>query len=215
MSGIFSLCTGIGGLDRAVSAVTGEQVVCAVEFEPHLRKFLQREYPSALVLDDVKTVVWSEVFPPGDKIGRGGNPEAARAMYAMYLDGASLAEVGQRFGRSRQSVYTAFKRRRFPLRGPNFRPTVEWNGKTYSLADTGYLRRTDGNRAQMHREVWEFHHGTIPDDHDIHHVDRDRTNNDISNLMCLSKADHSRLHSAEDRGDAKEASRLILTAGFP
>lgn len=65
MSGIVSLCSGIGGLDRAVSAVTGERVVCAVEFEPHLREFLQREYPNALVLDDVKTVDWA-VLGGGD-----------------------------------------------------------------------------------------------------------------------------------------------------
>lgn len=59
VAGIVSLCSGVAGLDRAVEAVTGQHVECCVEFEPHLREFLKREYPEALILDDVKTVDWS------------------------------------------------------------------------------------------------------------------------------------------------------------
>lgn len=34
----------------------------------------------------------------------------------------------------------------------------------------------------------------------VHHVDRDRTNNDLSNLRLMTIAEHALLHAIEDRG---------------
>ena len=34
----------------------------------------------------------------------------------------------------------------------------------------------------------------------VHHIDRDRTNNDLSNLRLMTIADHALLHAIEDRG---------------
>lgn len=34
----------------------------------------------------------------------------------------------------------------------------------------------------------------------VHHIDRDRTNNDISNLVLMTISEHARLHAFEDRG---------------
>jgi hypothetical protein len=47
----------------------------------------------------------------------------------------------------------------------------------------------------MHRYVWEFANGPIPENYDIHHIDNDKSNNGISNLMCLPKSEHTRLFS--------------------
>ncbi len=46
-----------------------------------------------------------------------------------------------------------------------------------------------------YRKIWIEHFGEIPKDehgttYEIHHIDRDRSNNDITNLMCVSVRYH-------------------------
>ena len=56
--------------------------------------------------------------------------------------------------------------------------------------------------------VWK-HTGQIPNkDECIHHKDRNKTNNDISNLVLMTQSDHARLHQFEDKG-GKPPSELI------
>ncbi len=50
-----------------------------------------------------------------------------------------------------------------------------------------------------HRWIWEKHYGKIPVDengqtYEIHHIDGNPKNNDISNLKCVSKREHSEIH---------------------
>ena len=50
-----------------------------------------------------------------------------------------------------------------------------------------------------YRQIWIDHHGDIPKDKDgntyhIHHLDGDRTNNDISNLIAVTQEDHYKIH---------------------
>lgn len=85
---------------------------------------------------------------------------------------------------------------------PHTRPTKRFNGNVYSQRDDGYYERYKGTvnlgtrrRFLMHRDVWEHHNGPIPEGMEIHHVDHDRGNNDISNLRCLSTAEHASEHS--------------------
>lgn len=40
-------------------------------------------------------------------------------MYESYMSGLSLAQVGERYGMTRQSVYEGFKRRGYVLRTKN------------------------------------------------------------------------------------------------
>ena len=46
----------------------------------------------------------------------------------------------------------------------------------------------------MHRYVWEYYNGPIPEGYVIHHTDGNRANNDISNLQCMTLLEHSKLH---------------------
>lgn len=116
-------------------------------------------------------------------------------MYELYCEGHSLAEVGGRYGITRQSVYEGFKRREFELRTKSERPSQELDGIKFTLRNSGYYSATTGVRQLMHRYVWERHHGPIPPNHDIHHIDHNRANNDISNLELYSKSEHARLFS--------------------
>jgi hypothetical protein len=52
---------------------------------------------------------------------------------------------------------------------------------------------------KLYRKIYEQHHGSIPVDsdgrtYDIHHIDGDPTNNDITNLVALSIHDHYEVH---------------------
>ena len=53
------------------------------------------------------------------------------------------------------------------------------------------------NNKRLHRAVWEYFNGAIPDGFDIHHVDHDTANNDIANLVMLARADHHSEHGRE------------------
>ena len=50
-----------------------------------------------------------------------------------------------------------------------------------------------------YRKIWVTHYGKIPKDEqgrtfDIHHIDGNRKNNDINNLICVSMEDHYKIH---------------------
>lgn len=87
----------------------------------------------------------------------------------------------------------------------------ELNG--YWVSDTGEVFRqmvggiANGNRKVMcltnngkhyysyvHRMVWEAFNGPIPEDKEVHHIDGDFLNNNLSNLQLLSPSVHRRTH---------------------
>lgn len=51
-----------------------------------------------------------------------------------------------------------------------------------------------GKRAHMSwaRFVYECHHGLVPDDHQIDHINANKTDNRLANLQCLSKTEHTK-----------------------
>lgn len=63
-------------------------------------------------------------------------------------------------------------------------------------------------RKRLHRYVWEYFNGDVPDGCHIHHKDGDKTNNDLSNLELLTAHDHEVLHgtllSDEERNQRRE-----------
>jgi hypothetical protein len=81
---------------------------------------------------------------------------------------------------------------------------IEFNGEVYRrypAADKKnhqrYFQRVRDRKA-LHRVVWEFFKGPIPPGHHIHHVNGDWSNNDISNLECLSPKEHGERHKGEN-----------------
>lgn len=128
-------------------------------------------------------------------MGRPRHDEKALAMHELYLSGQSLAQVGEHFGVTRQTVYETFRRRGFALRSKTFKPSVTFNGETYSADPDGYWRKTFGDRRWLHHAVWEHHNGPIPKGSHIHHIDGDTANNDSSNLACISPSLHMQIHN--------------------
>jgi len=60
---------------------------------------------------------------------------------------------------------------------------------------------------RLHEEIWMAANGPSPEGHHIHHVDHDPLNNDISNLVALTKSEHHTHH-----GTSEEAAERHGTA---
>lgn len=122
--------------------------------------------------------------------------DQAQSMWELYQRGHSLAQVAEAFDRTRQAVFGMLRSRGYQLRGKLMpKPYLVFNGAKYTLRNHGYYGKTSGDRALMHRDMWEYHHGQIPAGWDVHHTDEDKQNNVIGNLECLPKAEHTRLYS--------------------
>lgn len=120
--------------------------------------------------------------------------DKANAMYGLYQQGFSLAEVAKAFGLSRQGVYKMFAKRGFAMRTVEPLPFIMWNGQKYTRRQNGYYARTRAGRRYLHLEMWEQANGPIPAGHDVHHRDGDKTNNVLDNLELLTKSEHGRRH---------------------
>ena len=66
-----------------------------------------------------------------------------------------------------------------------------------TINSNGYYRCTTRKQEQelLHRYKWEKEKGKIPKNYDIHHIDSNKENNNIENLECISKSEHTRLYS--------------------
>ena len=63
---------------------------------------------------------------------------------------------------------------------------------------TGYYKGwVNGDVWSMHRYVWYYYNGEIPENHHIHHKDGDKANNSIDNLECVPAYEHLSVHIKE------------------
>ena len=74
---------------------------------------------------------------------------------------------------------------------------ILFNGKKYRQdKKTGYYVCTTGNRKRLHDVIWSYENKMeIPEGHVIHHIDWNKTHNDISNLTCISVFGHNLIHN--------------------
>ena len=71
-----------------------------------------------------------------------------------------------------------------------------FNGERYKLSSEGYFRGVN-KHTMLHRDIWTFFIGEIPKGSVVHHIDHDRTNNNISNLLLMTHEDHCSHHAKE------------------
>ena len=77
-----------------------------------------------------------------------------------------------------------------------------FDGRKFTRDETtGYYlcssRSANGVRKRMHVYVWEYYNGLVPKGFQVHHIDEDKSNNDISNLELLSITEHLSFHGKE------------------
>ena len=154
----------------------------AVEFHAALwtARMLQRRHPRQSLRTD-----------PARENGRTVSAGRAAAMYADYQAGLSLAQVAEKWGRTRQSVFGLFEKRGWKLRAKQFQARLLYGGRSYTPDPNGYWRDTVLRSAKyapgtfLHRRVWTDTHGPIPPGHDVVFKDGNRANLDIGNLECI------------------------------
>ena len=60
---------------------------------------------------------------------------------------------------------------------------------------------------RLHVYVYEKCNGEIPKGYQIHHIDHNKDNNDISNLMLLTRKEHNKIHKKEMSEQQKQKLR--------
>jgi hypothetical protein len=70
--------------------------------------------------------------------------------------------------------------------GIKFRKT----GKYYRPSGADCKRGVES----LHREIWKYYRGEIPDGYHVHHMDGDTDNNAITNLSLIEGWDHLSMH---------------------
>lgn len=71
----------------------------------------------------------------------------------------------------------------------------------------------DGKRKRLHVYVWEYYNGPVPSGHQIHHIDEDKSHNDIDNLDCKTMHEHLSYHSKKSLQDERHK-RLFHERGI-
>lgn len=72
--------------------------------------------------------------------------------------------------------------------------SIKYGGRKYTRKSNGYYYNCS-TRKHLHQAIWIEHNGPIPENCEIHHADFNKDNNDISNLVCMDKYEHRKLHS--------------------
>lgn len=84
-----------------------------------------------------------------------------------------------------------------------------FNGLKFTRDDTTGYYLNSTIRKRMHRYVWEFYKGEIPSGYEIHHIDKNKANNTIENLECLTIQEHKNEH----RENSKELGAKNIESG--
>ena len=81
-------------------------------------------------------------------------------------------------------------------RNHNWNGGIKMSKKGYRFILKPEHERADSNGYVLeHIVVWEQHHNTkIPDGYIIHHINKNKCDNNIDNLMLMSAGEHIRLH---------------------
>jgi len=152
--------------------------------------------------------------------GRTVAADLVARMFADYQGGLSLAKVGEKYRRTRQSIFVLFENRGFKLRSKVFQKPLVYGGRRYTPDKNGYWRDTVLRSAKyypgtlLHRRKWMDRHGPIPPGHDVVFKDGNRRNVRLSNLKCMSHAEQQALgRTGHNQFTVSAGARLDLLLG--
>ncbi len=120
----------------------------------------------------------------------------SKQAHDLYKKGHSCGDIGIMLGATRQAIWSLLKNNGTKLRSKKKLPFIIYDNIKFTVSKNSYYRSTTRTRhISLHRYKYEKEVGKIPSGFDIHHIDGNKTNNNIDNLECLSKSDHTRLYS--------------------
>lgn len=73
--------------------------------------------------------------------------------------------------------------------------TVIIDGIRFTLSKGKNYHYNSKIRKHLHQYIWETENGKTPEGYEIHHIDLNPLNNDLSNLQIMTIKDHKALHS--------------------
>lgn len=85
----------------------------------------------------------------------------------------------------------------------------EFCGKRFALRnnDGHFFGKSGRKTTTLHRIVWSHYFGEIPKGFAVHHIDHDKSNNNIENLRLVSLAEHARIHN---RGVCRAPKKIFV-----
>lgn len=87
------------------------------------------------------------------------------------------------------------------------REKVEVDGITFYEMDNGYFvgkSERSGKILHLHSYLWKKENGNIPEGYEVHHIDGNRKNNSLDNMVILSKTDHRYIHGCGRQNSPQE-----------
>lgn len=82
----------------------------------------------------------------------------------------------------------------------------------FKKAPNGYWRNnSNGKITYLHREKLKQHLGLTDEQmkgYEVHHIDRNRDNNDISNLQLLTTSEHQKLHAKRSNSSKRHVCKI-------
>lgn len=84
-------------------------------------------------------------------------------------------------------------------------PISPGNNRGYKyMTFTGIREGTKKHNIYVHNIVYAWHKGEIPYGYQVHHKDRNKSNNNIDNLIALTPEEHREEHLGENRTSIRE-----------
>lgn len=87
---------------------------------------------------------------------------------------------------------------------------IMFNNKKYTKDKKSGYYLNSATHKRLHRAVWEYYNGKIPENYEIHHKDHNKDNNNIENLMLVEKNEHKKIHARELTEEEREKRRNNL-----
>lgn len=90
-----------------------------------------------------------------------------------------------------------------------------FDGERFTRDDkTGYYLSSrslrQNKRVRLHVYVWEYWNGEIPAGYEVHHKDRNKNNNEITNLQLLTTEQHRRIHADDIKNSPARKAKAII-----